>query len=149
MSKVIDFFKHCNEIIIRRDVKFDENLLACEPNSMIVPSLACEPSSAFVPSFVPILVSSSDDESEDENPPLLLTFLQMNPLNLNQNQFHRFLDGSIQHEKQLVVLSMILQISVEHVHYSSEPLLFWLKFQRLMIQRHLQKLQVIQIGIQQ
>jgi hypothetical protein len=24
---------HCNEIIIRRDVKFDENLLACEPNS--------------------------------------------------------------------------------------------------------------------
>jgi hypothetical protein len=71
---------HCNEIIIRRDVKFDENLLACEPNSTCVPSLACEPSSAFVPSsacepssaFVPsyVLVSSSDDESEDENPPL-------------------------------------------------------------------------------
>jgi hypothetical protein len=61
---------HCNEIIIRRDVKFDENLLACEPNSTIVPSLACEPSSVFVPSFVPILVSSSDDDSEDENPPL-------------------------------------------------------------------------------
>jgi transposase InsO family protein len=51
--------KHCSEIIIiRRDVKFDENLLACEPNSMIVPSSACEPSLAFVPSFVPILVSS-------------------------------------------------------------------------------------------
>jgi hypothetical protein len=30
---------HCNEIIIRRDVKFDENILACEPNSMIVPSI--------------------------------------------------------------------------------------------------------------
>ena len=29
---------HCNEIIIRREVKFDENLLACEPNSTFVPS---------------------------------------------------------------------------------------------------------------
>jgi hypothetical protein len=35
---------HCNEIIIRRDVKFDENLLACKPNSTIVPSLAYDPS---------------------------------------------------------------------------------------------------------
>jgi hypothetical protein len=26
---------HCNEIVIIRDVKFDENLLACEPNSVI------------------------------------------------------------------------------------------------------------------
>jgi hypothetical protein len=70
---------HCNEIIIRRDVKFDENLLACEPNSRFVPSLACEPNSTVVPSsacepssvFVPssVLVSSSDDDSEDENPP--------------------------------------------------------------------------------
>jgi hypothetical protein len=58
---------HCNEIILRRDVKFDENLLACEPSSRIVPSLACEPSLAFVPSYD--LVSSSDDDSEDENPP--------------------------------------------------------------------------------
>jgi hypothetical protein len=42
---------HSNEIIIRRDVKFDENLLA------------------FVP-FVPILVSSSsNDDNEDENTP--------------------------------------------------------------------------------
>jgi hypothetical protein len=39
---------HSNEIIIRRDVKFDENLLAYEPNSAFVPSSACEPSSAFV-----------------------------------------------------------------------------------------------------
>jgi hypothetical protein len=61
---------HCNEIIIRRDIKFDENLLACEPNSAFVPSSACEPSSAFVPSSVHILVSSLDDGSEDENPPL-------------------------------------------------------------------------------
>jgi hypothetical protein len=70
---------HCNEIIIRRDVKFDENLLASEPNSTFVPSLACEPNSTVVPSsacepystFVTSsdLVSSSDDDSEDENPP--------------------------------------------------------------------------------
>jgi hypothetical protein len=53
---------HCNEIIIRRDVKFDENLLACEPHSAVVPSLE------FVPSYD--LVSSSDDDSEDENSPL-------------------------------------------------------------------------------
>jgi hypothetical protein len=63
----------------------------------------------------------------------LLTFLQMSPLNLNQHQFHRFLDGFVQHEKQLVVLSVILQISIKHIHSSNEPLLFWLKFQRLMI----------------
>jgi transposase InsO family protein len=31
---------HCNEIIIRRDVKFDENILACNPNSLVVPSSA-------------------------------------------------------------------------------------------------------------
>jgi hypothetical protein len=58
---------NCNEIIIRRDVKFDENLLACEPNSIIMPSSACETSSIFVPSYD--LVSSLDDDSEDENPP--------------------------------------------------------------------------------
>jgi hypothetical protein len=70
---------HCNEIIIIRDIKFDENLLAyepnltfvtslsCEPNLTFVPSSACDPSSVFVPS--PVLVSSSDDDSEDENPP--------------------------------------------------------------------------------
>jgi hypothetical protein len=70
---------HCNEIFIRRDVKFDENLLACEPNSVLVPSLAYKPNSTVVSSsvyepystFVPssILVSSLDDDSEDENPP--------------------------------------------------------------------------------
>jgi transposase InsO family protein len=61
---------HCNEIILRGDVKFDENMLACKPNSAVVPSSTYEPSSAVVPSSVPILDSSSDDESEDENPPL-------------------------------------------------------------------------------
>jgi hypothetical protein len=43
--------------------------LACEPNLTIVPSSACEPSSTFVPFTIPILVSSSYDDSEDENPP--------------------------------------------------------------------------------
>jgi hypothetical protein len=76
--------QHCNEIIIRRDVKFDENLLACEPNLtfmpsstcepnlMFVPSSSCEPSLVFVPYFVRIIVYSSslDDDNEDENPPL-------------------------------------------------------------------------------
>jgi hypothetical protein len=61
---------HCNEIILRRDVKFDENLLACEPNSAGVPSSAFEPSLAVVPSSVSILDSSLDDDSENENPPL-------------------------------------------------------------------------------
>ena len=67
---------HSRDIIIRRDVKFDENLLACEPNLVGVPSLACEPDSTIVPSSssskfldrFPTLVS--DDDSEDENPSL-------------------------------------------------------------------------------
>jgi hypothetical protein len=150
---------HCNEIIIGRDVKFDENILAYEPNLAFVPSLACkpisaivpslayDPSSEFVPSFIPIRVSSSDDDSEDENPP---------------PPAHPPPDDSFEpepapvpslprwvHSTQLVVLSMILQINVEHVHSSSEPLLFGLNFLRLMIQRHFYKLQVIHIGIQQ
>jgi hypothetical protein len=70
---------HCNEIIIRKDVKFEKNILACKPNLMFVPSSACDPNSTFVPSsacepsstFVlsSVLVSSSDDDIEDENPP--------------------------------------------------------------------------------
>jgi hypothetical protein len=71
---------HCNEIIIRRNVKFDENILCCEPNLACVPSLAYEPNSTIVPSsayepcsvFVPssVMVSSSNDDNEDENPPV-------------------------------------------------------------------------------
>jgi hypothetical protein len=60
---------HCNEIIIRIYVKFDENILVRKPNSLIVPSSACEPSSTFVPSSVSSLVYSSNDDSEDENTP--------------------------------------------------------------------------------
>jgi hypothetical protein len=74
---------HCNKIIIRRDTKIDENVLDYKPNSTFVPSSACKASytfvpsstckesSMFVPSSVPTLVSSSsNDDSEDENPPL-------------------------------------------------------------------------------
>jgi hypothetical protein len=38
---------------------------------MFVPSSTCKSSSMFVSSFVHILVSSSEDDSEDENPPPL------------------------------------------------------------------------------
>jgi hypothetical protein len=53
-------------MIIRRDVKFDENILACDPNSMFV--------SSFLPKFYvsdPILVYSLDKNNENENPALL------------------------------------------------------------------------------
>jgi hypothetical protein len=61
---------HSNETIIRIVVKFDENILAYEPNSVFVPS------STFVSYSLPkylgsILVYSSDDDNEDENPPPL------------------------------------------------------------------------------
>jgi hypothetical protein len=90
---------HCNEIILRRDVKFDENLLACEPNSTVVSSSACEPSSAVMPSSVPILDSSSDDESEDENPPLPADIPLDESFEPEQAPVPRFLDGSVHHEK--------------------------------------------------
>ena len=66
---------HSHDIIIRRDVKFDENLLACEPNLAGMPSLACEPDSVIVPSSSSSFLDKFptpvfDDDSEDENPPL-------------------------------------------------------------------------------
>ena len=42
---------HSHDIIIRRDVKFDENLLSCMPNLASVPTLVF------------------DDDNKDENPP--------------------------------------------------------------------------------
>ena len=48
---------------------------------------------------------------------LLLMFLQL-------HQYQYFLDGSVQHVKQLVILLMILEINIEHVLSFSEPLLF-------------------------
>ena len=65
---------HSRDIIIRRDVKFDENLLACEPNLAGVPSLAYDPDSTNVPSspsnFLERFPTTVfDDDNEDENPP--------------------------------------------------------------------------------
>ena len=71
----------------------------------------------------------------------LLMFLQL-------HQHQCLLDGSIQHVKQLVILLVILEINIEHVLSFSDPLLFWLNFLTIMIQKLLQKLQEIQIGIQ-
>jgi hypothetical protein len=68
---------HSNEIIIRRNVKFDEIILTCEPNltffpssayeqsSSFVPSLAYNPYLTFVPYFVPIMVSYSSYDYVD------------------------------------------------------------------------------------
>jgi hypothetical protein len=89
IKRIVTSSTSFNEIIIIIDVKFDENLLAYEPNSTFVPSLACKPSSTFVPYFVPILVYSLDDNSEDENPPL--------PAHLPPNE-------SIEHELTLAPL---------------------------------------------
>jgi hypothetical protein len=141
---------HSFEIIIRIDIKFDENILDCEPNSMFVPSSTCEPSSTFVPFFFPILFSSSsDDDGEDENAPM--------PTHLPQ-------DDSIEHEPTPTPplpkwvhstrevtsdFSMILHISTRNVHGSSKNLLFWFKFQSLMIQKHLQKIHTIHIETKQ
>ena len=58
----------------------------------------------------------------------LLMFLQL-------HQHQCFLNGSVQHVKQLVILPVILEINVKHVLSFSKPLLFWLKFLRIMIQK--------------
>jgi hypothetical protein len=61
---------HCNELIIRRDANFDENIFSRKLDSTCVPSSTCKPSSNFVPCSIPIMVSySSDDDNEDENLP--------------------------------------------------------------------------------
>jgi hypothetical protein len=125
---------HSNEIIIRRDVKFDEIILACEPNlefapsstydpssafvpsldrdpsSVFVPSFPCDPSSVFVPSFFPILVSSSShDDNEDENP--------LPPA-------HLLLDESIEHEPKPTPSLLIWVRSTQEVvgDLTSDPL---------------------------
>ena len=65
---------HSHVIIIRRYVKFDENILACKPNSVIVPYFSYEPDSNIVPSstsnFLDMFPTPFyDDDNEDENPP--------------------------------------------------------------------------------
>jgi hypothetical protein len=145
MSKVIKFFNH---IVMKLLLEEMLNLMKIswpEPNSEFVPSLACESNSTFVPSsaydpsstFVPssILVSSFDDDSEDENPPPrahLPPDESFEP-ELAPTPTPPLPRRVVQHEKQLVIFSVILQINVIYVHSSSDPLLFWLKFQRLVI----------------
>ena len=77
---------HSHDIIIRIDVKFDENLLACEPNLAGVPSLACKCDSMIVPSssyssrFLDRFPTPvSDDDSKDENPPAPAHFPSIAP----------------------------------------------------------------------
>ena len=72
---------------------------------------------------------------------LLLMFLQL-------HQHQCFLDGSVQHVKHMMILTVILEINIEHILIFSEPLLFWLNFLRIMIQKLLQKLEEIHIEMQ-
>ena len=124
---------HSHDIIIRRDVKFDENLLACEPNLAGVPSLACEPDSAIVPSSYsssnfldrfPTLVSN--DDNEDENPPPPTHFPPVSPAQLLprwvRTTFEVTCDIFYDHK-----------YSKEHVYNSRKPLIFWIKLQRITI----------------
>jgi hypothetical protein len=124
-----------------RNVKFDENLSDYKPNSTFVPSSAYEPSSTSVPSslpnfYDPIMVSSLDDDNEDENPHLSIHLPSVGSIE-HEPIHHYFIDGSIQHEKQLVILLVILQTNVIHVYNYNKPPLFWIKLQRLMIHKHL------------
>jgi hypothetical protein len=114
-------------------------ILTCEPNSTSIPYLAYNPSSMVVPSSVPIFVSSSNDENEYENPPPPTHLPPNESIEQEPAPTPLFLNGSVQHEKQLV----ILYISVEHAHSFGEPILFWLKFHRIMIQTHLQNILAI------
>lgn len=75
MSKDIEFLQpKSKNVIIKRDVKFDENISSCESTLTGVSPLACDPDLTYVP---PLSISStsnkipstSNDESEDVNPP--------------------------------------------------------------------------------
>ena len=89
---------------------------------------------------------------------LLLTYLQtltvmmsiLLHLFLRQHQLlrllHSFLDGFALLVNPLVILLVILQINIRHFINSREPLLYWLKFPKIMILTHLQKHQAIQRG---
>jgi hypothetical protein len=64
------------EIITKRDVKFNEYISSYEPDLAYLPSSSCEldlmyvPSSSYCIHSTPSLVTSLDDETNDENPPL-------------------------------------------------------------------------------
>ena len=137
---------HSHDIIIRIDVKFDENLLACEPNLAGVPSFTCEPDSTIVPSSssssfldrFPTLVS--DDDSEDENPPPPVHVPPIAPAPILplwvRSTCEAAGDIASDPRDQRRTRSQIQRASS-----------LWLKFPRIMIQKILQKLQKIQIGM--
>jgi hypothetical protein len=106
------------------------------PNPVIIPS-STHVSSSSIPNIyanTPFWVSSSNDDSEDENKKFHSHSSIFESINLKQHQYHNFLDGPAQHKKRLMIFPMILHISGVIVHSSNKPPLFWLKFQRLMIQ---------------
>ena len=77
------------EIIIRRDVKFNENVSTYEPDLTYVPSSACEPDLVVVPSSSSLLNkthsdSSLDTDSDDENHPLPVPPLALAPSTTSQ-----------------------------------------------------------------
>ena len=95
--------------------------LDCKLDSTIVPSSSS--SSSFLDRFpTPV----SDDDSEDENPPLPTHVPPIAPVPILPRWVHSTCEA-------VVILSVILEINVEHVLSFSEPLLFWLKFPRIMI----------------
>ena len=113
---------HSHDIIIRRDVKFDENILACEPNLVGVPSLACELDSTIVPSSSSNFLERfptpvSDDDSDDENPPPSAHV----PLNAPTPMLPRWVRSTCEVASDLVGDP---RDNVEHVLSFSEPLLF-------------------------
>eukprot|EP00253_Pinus_taeda_P002495 PITA_02495 len=64
------------------------------------------------------------------------------------SQLLHFQNGSVLLGMQQVILPVILQISAVHVLNLKEPLLYWLKSQRIMILTPFQELEAIHIGTQ-
>lgn len=116
---------HSNEIINERYVKFDENILACRSNSVIVSFFTCEPSSNFVPPSLHMLVSFQNDETKDQNPPLSTHIPLDESIEYELAPTPHFENGSIQDMKPSMTLSLILQTNVILIDSSSDPL-FWL-----------------------
>ena len=76
-------------IIIRRDVKFNENDFSCEPYSAYVPSSACEPNLVVVPFSSSIINNtpfdiSSDTKSDNEHPPQYVSPPDPTPMTTSQ-----------------------------------------------------------------
>ena len=76
-------------IIIRRGVKFNENVFAYEPDSAYVPSSECEPNLVVVPSSSSILNNapsdiSSDTKSDNEHPPQYVSPPDPTPMTTSQ-----------------------------------------------------------------